>query len=77
MKDVIISEKAREDKMLSESIADTIAPAEVPRVSSPVDLVGRYNWAMSDVDLDAAKELGLTGIKKYWRRAGQVEMELE
>ncbi len=77
MKDVIILEKAREDKMLSESIADTTAPAEVGRVSSPVDLVGRYNWAMSDADLDAAKELGLTGIKKYWRRAGQVEMQLE
>ncbi len=65
MKDVIILEKAREDKMLSESIADTIVPAELARVSSHVDLVGRYNWAMSDADLDAAKELGLTGIKKY------------
>ncbi len=43
MKDIIISKKAREDKMLSESIADTIAPAEVARVSSPVDLVRRYN----------------------------------
>ena len=27
--------------------------------------------------MDAAKELGLTGIKKYWRRVGQVEMELD
>ncbi len=25
----------------------------------------------------AAKELGQTGVKKYWRRAGQVEMELD
>ncbi len=32
---------------------------------------------MSDADLDTAKELELTGIKKYWRRACQVEMELE
>ncbi len=65
MKDVIISEKAREEEMLSEGIADKIAPAEVARVLSPVDLAGRYNWAMSNVDLDAVKELGLTGIKKY------------
>ncbi len=32
---------------------------------------------MSNVDMNAAKELGLTGIKKYWRRAAQVEMELD
>ena len=32
---------------------------------------------MSNADLDAAKELGLTSIKKYWRRAGQVKMELD
>ncbi len=75
MKNVIISEKAREKEMLPESVADMTAPAEVARVSSPVDLAGRYNWAMSVVDLDAAKELGLTDIKKYWRRASQVEME--
>ncbi len=43
MKDVIISERAREEEMLSEGIIDTTAPAEVARVSSPVDLAGRYN----------------------------------
>ncbi len=74
---MIISEKAREDKMLSESIVDTTAPVEMAWVSSPIDLVGRYNWGISDADLDAAKELGLTSIKKYWRRAGQVEIELD
>ena len=77
MKDVIIEEKAREKEGLSEGIADTTAPAEVARASSPVDLAGKYMWAMSIADMDAAKELGLTGIKKYWRRAGQVEMELD
>ncbi len=77
MKDVIISKKVREDELLSESIVDTTALAEVARVSSPVDLVGRYNWAMSDADLDVAKELRLTDIKKYWRRADPVEMELD
>ncbi len=43
MKDVIIAEKVGEDEMLSESIADTTTPAEVARVSSPVDVIGRYN----------------------------------
>lgn len=31
---------------------------------------------MSNINLDAAKELRLTGIKKCWKRAGQVEIEL-
>ncbi len=77
MKDVIISEKAREEEILQESIADTTVLAEVARVSSLVDLAWRYNWAMSDADLDAANELGLIGIKKYWRCTGQVEIELD
>ncbi len=65
MKDVIISEKAREEEMLSEGIVDTTALAEVARVSNPVDLAKRYNWAMSNANLDVAKEQGLTSIKKY------------
>ena len=32
---------------------------------------------MSNADLDATKKLGLTGMKKYWRWAGQVEIELD
>ncbi len=43
MKDVIISEKVREEKTLLEGIADTTAPTEVSQVLSPVDLAGRYN----------------------------------
>ena len=31
---------------------------------------------MSNNDLDKIKELELTDIKKYWRRASQVEIEL-
>ncbi len=32
---------------------------------------------MSNADLDVAKELGLTDIKKYWKFAGLVEIELD
>ena len=32
---------------------------------------------MSNANLDAAKELGLTGIKKYWKCTRQIEMELD
>ena len=34
-------------------------------------------WEISNANLDTAKELGLTGIKKYWRCAWQVEIELD
>ncbi len=76
MKDVIISEKVREKK-LSEGLADTTAQTEVDQASSFIDFAWEYKWAMSNVDIDAAKELGQTGVKKYWRRAGQVEIELD
>ena len=77
MKDVIIEEKAREKERLLEGIADITAPVEVVQALSPVDLARKYIWAMSNSNMDAAEKLGLTGIKKYWRRAGQVEMELD
>ena len=45
--------------------ADKIEQAEVVRTSSPMDLDGKYMWAMSNVDIDTARDLGLTGIKKH------------
>ena len=65
MKDVIITKKVREKKKLFEGIADTTALAEIAQATGCVDLAERYMWAMSNANLDAAKELGLTGIKKY------------
>lgn len=76
MKDVIISEKAKE-KMLSKGPPDITALAKVAWASSSINLVWRYIWAISNIDVDAAKKLGLTGVKKYWRYADQVEMELD
>lgn len=32
---------------------------------------------MSNVNIDAAKKLELTEIKKYWRYTSQVEIELD
>ena len=32
---------------------------------------------MSNVDIDIAKKLGLTGVKKYWKYIGQVKIELD
>ena len=65
MMDVIIEEKAREKKRLSDSITDTTALAELTQALRPADLTRKYMWAMSNVYLDVVKELGLTSMKKY------------
>ena len=77
MKDMIISEKAKEEETLWKGIINTIVPVQITQILSFVDLARRYNWAISNANLDAAKKLGLTGIKKYWRRTGQIEIELD
>ncbi len=43
MKDIIILQKAKKEKMLSESIADMTIPVEVAPISNSIDLVWRYN----------------------------------
>ena len=48
MKDEIISDKAREKKLLKGPV-DITVPAEVARAMNLVDLAWRYNWAMSNV----------------------------
>ena len=77
MKNGIILEKTREKEKLSEDLADRSVLAELARASSPVNLAWRYRWAMSKTDIESAEKLGLTGVKNYWRHAGQVEMELD
>ena len=32
---------------------------------------------MSNIDIDTATNLRLTGIKKHWRLAGQIEKEVD
>ena len=42
-----------------------IALAEVGKTSSPIDLNSKYIWVISNIDIDVARDLGLTGIKKH------------
>ncbi len=65
MKDVIILEKIRKEEILSKDIVDTTMSAKVAWVLSLVDFTRRYNLAMNNANLDVAKELRLTSIKKY------------
>lgn len=72
VKNIIILKKASKIEELSGGIADKIAPAKVAWALTPVDLAWRYKWTINNAHLDEANGLGLTSIKKYWRRAGQV-----
>lgn len=47
------------------------------QVLSPINFVGKYKWVISNANLDKAKELVLTNIKKYWGCTGQVEIALD
>ena len=56
--------------------ADKIAVGEVRKTLTLMDLDGKYIWAISNIDIDAARDLGLTGIKKHWGLTGQIEKEV-
>lgn len=41
--------------------------AEIVKILSVINLNGKYSWAISNGDVDTAKNLYLTNIKKYQR----------
>lgn len=47
------------------------------KVDWALNFIGKYKWEMSNADLNATKELGLTDIKKYWRYTSQVKIEVD
>ena len=73
----MIKKKSMEKEGLSESITNIIAMTEVTWVSSFVNFAKKYMWTMNNADMNVAKKLGLTSIKKYQRRARQYEIELD
>ena len=77
MKDVIISKGDLEkEAQLVVSNVDKITLAEFGKTLSPIDLDGKYIWAISNINIDTTRDLGLTGINKYSRLAGQIEKEV-
>ena len=55
--------------------ADKIVLAKVGKISSSMNLDSNYMWVIRNIDIDAAKDLRLINIKKYWRFIGQIEKE--
>ncbi len=76
MKDVIaVAEKGGE--LLAMENADKTAIAEIAKVSSTINLGSKHSWAISTGDMNAVGDLRLTGIKKYWRRPGQISDKVD
>ncbi len=71
MKDIIAVAERNRELLAMENVDKTVI-AEVAKVSSAIDLGNKHSWAISNADMDVARDLRLTGIKKYWRRIGQI-----
>ncbi len=73
-----MAKKSWENKeLLAMDNAGKTAIAKVAKVLSTIDLGSKYSWAISNSDMHVAKDLGLIGIKKYWRRANQIQDKID
>lgn len=79
IKDVIvIAEKGRENKeLLAIENIDKIAIAEVAKVSNAIDLTSKHNQAISNANIDVAKDLKLISIKQYQRYIDQIQDKVD
>ncbi len=67
---ILVVEKG--GKLLVMDNIDKTTIGEVAKVSSAIDLGSKHSWAINNADMDATEDLGLTGIKKYWRHIDQI-----
>ena len=50
---------------------------EIAKVLSTIDLDGKHSWAISNNNMDKAKNLRLISIKKYWRCICQIQDKID
>ena len=63
---IVVAKKDGENKeLLAIQNADKIKMAKIVKVSSAIDLGSKYSWAINNVDMNTAGDLGLISIKKY------------
>lgn len=62
---IVMAEKARENKKMLVKKGNKAVMAEVTRVSTAIDISNKYRWVISNANIDTARDLGLTNIKKY------------
>lgn len=78
MKDMIaVTERGRKIQGLLAEKVDKAAIAKVAKVASAIDIGNKYRQAISNDDMDAARDLGLTGVKKEQRCVGQIQAEID
>lgn len=61
----MILEKAKKKKQLLENIANTTTLAKITLTSSFINFTRRYKQKINNTNLNAAKKLGLTRLKRY------------
>lgn len=55
---------------------NVIEQVKVVKMLSLIDLDSKYIWAISNADINDARDLELTIVKKYWRRAGRIKNKM-
>lgn len=50
--------------------------AEVAKILSLRNSNSKYIWVINNININAAKDLRLTDIKKYWRLTCQIKKEM-
>lgn len=72
-----IRQKQRIKRELVDENIDKIVMVDIIRTSSLINLNSRYIQAISNININAAKNLGLINIKKYGKHMSQILNELK
>lgn len=62
---ILVKSGRNKKKPLGIEKVDKTAIAEVAKKLSIINLDNKYSWIINNSDMNAAKDLGLTSIKKY------------
>lgn len=75
---IILAKKSKDHKgLLAIENIDKITIAEIAKVLNTIDLHGKYNWAISNGDINAAEDLRLTNIKNYQKGIGKIQDKID
>ena len=54
--------------VLKKELVGETPDAEVMRIYNTINVLLKYDWHLDSIDDEAAVDLGLQSVKKYWRR---------
>ena len=76
MQDVILIAKVPVGSAKKKELVFDTPNTEVTRICSTTNVLLKYNWHLDLTDNEAAIDLGLQSVNKYWRHAAQVADKL-